>query len=98
MIVPCEAVVGFGTTASCVAPGRDGLVVIRRAPASGTAPEATTEFGSAPQPGHLVESRGRCQRAEKGVGPASRGEDRTFWAGDGAPTATLGRPDRIDRG
>jgi hypothetical protein len=39
-----------GTTAGRVAPGSDGLVANRRAPASGTAGRATPGFGSAPSP------------------------------------------------
>src|SRR4051794_35157131 len=57
VIVPCDAEVRVGTTASCVAPGSDVLVTNGRAPQPGTAPVVTPEFGSAPRPGHRVEAR-----------------------------------------
>jgi hypothetical protein len=41
---------GIGTTSSRVASGRDGLVLIGRAPRSGTAASATTSLGSSANP------------------------------------------------
>src|SRR4051794_26745731 len=72
MIVPCEAVVGVGTTASCVAPGSDALVANGRAPQSGTAAPVTTEFGSAPNSAPCRGEGSRRTRAAR-VRPASQG-------------------------
>ncbi|HEX2297908.1 MAG TPA: hypothetical protein VHH34_05225, partial [Pseudonocardiaceae bacterium] len=77
---------GVGTTASCVAPDSDGLVVNGRAPQSGTAAHATREVGSAPNPtthGVRVEENGPEHKSSR-----DGGANRVARAGNGAPTGS----------
>jgi hypothetical protein len=81
-----------GTTASCVAPGSDGLVENGRAPSSGTAARATREVGSAPNPatdpGRGLRRTGRNTTAAWTGGRAPGGPSRERRAHRSPPNQT----------
>jgi hypothetical protein len=75
-----------GTTARRVAPGSNGLLENRRAPASGTAAHATPRFGSAPNPATPARRPGRCSWRNHTRSPDHEAGRRATRAGNGAPT------------